>query len=79
MNWVRWWFMKAGNDGRRPSGTQFRQGVWHIIKSQEGEGKDITAKTLCGRESNLWPKTSADPAGDEPRCKLCAKKAQAKV
>lgn len=68
--WITWCSIKAGNDGRRPSGV-----VWQRTTVRHAVADD-GVHTLCKLEvGNL---VSVDDA-DVPKCKSCMKKANAEI
>lgn len=75
--WCQWTIRKATtNDGRRASGTGFRDSSWHMVISRIQHGY-ITA---CGRKVYPWfdirdRDTREDmPGGDDvPVCKVCSR------
>ena len=65
--------MKAGNDGRRPSGV-----IWNETSLMHAVRRDTDGfKTLCGREVGAGMTEKAELRGKtRPRCKCCEKRAQ---
>lgn len=75
MTTVEWWWLRAGNDGRRPSSKQFQKSTVHLVSEMlDDAGLDRDCVTYCGKHPNLWPKYTEHQLPPDGCCKRCLKK-----
>lgn len=64
--WITWCSIRAGNDGRRPSGV-----VWQRTKYKHFA--KTTTHTLCNRDIGSLA-TSRELLDNPPECKICRRR-----